>query len=154
MRKPRSLISIPEPGQGKRGEQGHLGYLLRQAGVAFRTRMEQALAEAGVTPPQFVVLTMVAAYPGLSNADLARLSLLTPQTISVIVGNLKKSRAVTSRPHAVHGRIQELDITEIGQQILDRGKPLVYALEQRLTADLPQQEQEIVRRWLVAVATH
>ena len=152
MRKPLSTISLPEPGQGKRGEHGHLGYLLRQAGVAFRTRMEHALADIGVTPPQFVVLTLVAAYPGLSNADLARLSLLTPQTVSVIVGNLKRSGAVTSRPHAVHGRIQQLEITTAGREILARCKPLVHALEERLAAGLTAREQEIVRHWLVAVA--
>ena len=38
----------------------------------------RALDDLGVTGPQFVVLTLVGAYPGLSNADLARLSHLTP----------------------------------------------------------------------------
>ena len=117
MRKPRPKQFLPEPrvlpnpGEGKRGEEGHLGYLLRQAGAAFRARMEHALSDLGVTPPQFAALTMVAAYPGLSSADLARLSLLTPPTVTVIVGNLKRSGALVSRPHAVHGRIQQLEIT-------------------------------------------
>ena len=84
MRKTASDPPVPQPGEGKRGEQGYLGYLLRQASVAVRTRMERDFSEEDVTPPQFAVLTMVRAYPGLSNADLARLSLLTPQTVSVI----------------------------------------------------------------------
>ncbi|MFN5716366.1 MAG: MarR family transcriptional regulator, partial [Bradyrhizobium sp.] len=58
--------AVPPPGQGKRGEQGYLAYLLRQAHAASRLSMERALAQLGVTSPQFVVLTMLKAYPGLS----------------------------------------------------------------------------------------
>ena len=76
-----AMTRPPPPGQGKRGEQGHLAYLLRQAQAATRLAMERALADLGVTPPQFVVLTMLRAYPGLSGADLARVAMLTPQTI-------------------------------------------------------------------------
>ena len=56
--------------------------------------MERALAELGVTPPQFVVLTMLRAYPGLSGADLARVALLTPQTVGVIIRNLERDGAI------------------------------------------------------------
>ena len=76
--------AIPRPGEAKRGPEGHLGYLLRQASAAFRGATDRALAQLGVTTPQFGVLTMIVAYPGLSGADLARLSFLTPQTINVM----------------------------------------------------------------------
>src|ERR1700759_875291 len=67
----------PPPGQGKRGEQGYFGYLLRQAAGASRLTLERALSELGVTPPQVLVLTMLKAYPGLSGAELARVAMLT-----------------------------------------------------------------------------
>lgn len=143
---------IPQPAEGKRGESGHLGYLLRQASMAVRVRIERALSELGVTQPQFVVLTMVAAYPGLSNADLARLSLLTPQTVNVIVGNLKRSGTLTSQPHAVHGRIQNLYMTEAGKDVLARCRPRVQAMERQLVADLSAAEEKIIRRWLVRLS--
>ena len=49
MRKPPPSAAVPMPGEGKRGAHGHLGYLLRQASVALRTRMERELADLGVT---------------------------------------------------------------------------------------------------------
>ena len=52
-------VRPPPPGQGKRGEKGHLAYLLRQAQAATRLTLERALADLGVTPPQFAVLTML-----------------------------------------------------------------------------------------------
>jgi DNA-binding MarR family transcriptional regulator len=143
---------LPAPGEGKRGTEGYLGYLLRQAAVAYRTRLERTLAEVEVTQPQFAVMTMVAAYPGLSNADLARLSLLTPQTVSVIVANLKRSGLLDSRPHAVHGRIRQLALTPRGEKILARCKQHVLALERKLTNDLSSQQERAVRQWLVKVA--
>jgi DNA-binding MarR family transcriptional regulator len=152
MRKPQDSPAVPEPGHGKRGEEGHLGYLLRQAGVAFRVRTEHALADLQVTLPQFAVLTMTAAYPGLSNADLARLSLLTPQTVSVIVGNLKRSGLLASRPHAVHGRIQHLSLTPAGEAILARSKQRVQVIEADLAAGLSPREEQTIRQWLVRVA--
>src|SRR5690348_3058882 len=90
---------IPQPGQGKRGREGYLSYLLRQAGAAARLTLERSLADVGVTPPQFVALTMLNAYPGISGADLARLTFLTPQTVGVIVGNLEKAGAIARRKH-------------------------------------------------------
>ncbi|MGO9769944.1 MAG: MarR family winged helix-turn-helix transcriptional regulator [Roseiarcus sp.] len=153
MRKPRAAKLLPEPGEGKRGEEGHLGYLLRQAGAALRARMERALSDLSVTPPQFAALTMVAAYPGLSSADLARLSLLTPPTVTVIVGNLKREGALVSRPHAVHGRIRQLEITPAGKDLLARCKRRVQGVEAHIAAGLTPAEERAIRRWLVRVAT-
>ena len=99
------VLAPPPPGKGKRGEQGHLAYLLRQAQAAARLTMERALADLGITTPQFVVLTMLKAYPGLSGADLGRVALLTPQTVGVIIRNLERDRAIRKTPHPVHGRV-------------------------------------------------
>jgi DNA-binding MarR family transcriptional regulator len=143
---------LPKPGEGKRGTDGYLGYLLRQAASAHRNRAERALADIGVTQPQFLVLTMLAAYPGHSNADLARLALLTPQTVNVIVANLEKSGAIARRPHAVHGRIQHLELTEHGHALLAEARKRMHVVEHRLSRGLPYDEEQVVRRWLVEVA--
>ena len=143
---------LPQAGEGKRGEEGHLGYLLRQAAHAFRNRMEQALGDLGLTQPQFTVLTMLAAYPGHSGADLARLALLTPQTMSVIVANLLKAGLVERRPHRVHGRIQQIELTAEGRKALQAAKARVEALERAMLGGLPEDEEAAIRRWLVAVA--
>ena len=151
-RKPVPRSRVPVPGEGKRGESGYLGYLLRQAAGAYRLRMERALADIAVTPPQFSVLTMLAAYPGHSNADLARVALLTPQTVSVIVANLERMGAVGRRPHAVHGRIQHLELTKSGRALLTACETRAHAIERDLHAGLSAADERAVRRWLVRVA--
>ena len=146
-------LAVPGIGVGKRGEQGHIGYLLRQAQTAHRHAMERALSVFGLTPPQFSVLTMLLAYPGASGADLARLSMLTPQTVSVIVANLERMEAIVRTPHAVHGRVQQIEVTPAGKELLVRCKSSVRAIDHALLEHLSPAEEEVIRRWLVRVAS-
>jgi len=145
-------VTIPRPGEAKRGPEGYLGYLLRQASVSFRGATDRALADLGVTSPQFGVLTMIAAYPGASGADLARLTFLTPQTINVIVRNLEKAGAIAKTAHAEHGRILQLGLTPKGRDLLRRCRARVMRLEGRIGVLLGRDEERAVRRWLSAVA--
>lgn len=142
---------IPAAGEGKRGAEGHLGYLLRQAHAAVRGAMEKALADLDVTPPQFAVLTMVVNYPGISGAELARLTFLTPQTINVIVRNLVRAELVSKSPDPAHGRILRLHATPPGVALLKRCRARVMDVEGHLQALLARDEEQVVRRWLVAV---
>ena len=142
----------PLPGHGKRGEKGHLGYLLRQAQAATRLTLERALDDLRVTPPQFAVLTMLRAYPGLSGADLARVALLTPQTVGVIIRNLERDGAIRKTPHPVHGRVLQWTLTRRGGTLLDKSRQRVVALERRLVAGLGTKAQVTIRRWLSKIA--
>ena len=143
---------IPGIGEGKRGESGHIGYLLRQAYASHRIRMERALQDMSLTLPQFSVLTMLAAYPGASGAELARLSLLTPQTMSVIIANLERDGIISRRPHQEHGRIQIIEITSSGKKLLARCKSAAKTVEAILLKDVIPADEGAVRRWLVQIA--
>jgi DNA-binding MarR family transcriptional regulator len=145
-------VRPPPSGRGKRGEKGYLAYLLRQAQAATRLTLERALADLGVTPPQFVVLTMLKAYPGLSGADLARVALLTPQTVGVIIRNLERGGAIRKKPHPVHGRVLQWTLTRRGQVLLGKCRARGRALERRLQAGLAPKAQATVRRWLSKIA--
>ena len=113
--------------------------------------MDRALADHGLTTPQFAVLTMIAAYPGASGADLARLTFLTPQTINVIVRNLERDGAIAKTAHASHGRILRLQATAKGQALLKRCRARVGALEATMARSLGRDEERAVRRWLAGV---
>jgi DNA-binding MarR family transcriptional regulator len=146
----------PPPGHGKRGEKGHFGYLLRQAQAAARLTLERSLAELGATPPQFMVLTMLKAYPGLSGADLARIALLTPQTVGVIIRNLERDGAIRKAPHPVYGRVLQWTLTPRGLTLLEHCRRRAIALDRRLVAGLGTKAEGTVRRWLskIAVSLH
>ena len=71
--------------------------LLRRAAAMQRLAVERALADLDVTPAQYAVLSVIAETPGLSNADIARIERLTPQTMSVIIANMERKRVVVRR---------------------------------------------------------
>ena len=149
---PLQSVRPPLPGSGKRGEEGHIAYLLRQAQAATRLTLERSLADLAVTPPQFAVLTMLNAYPGLSGADVARVALLTPQTVGVIIGNLERDGAIRKTPHPVHGRVLQWALTRRGSSLLDKCRHRVGAVERRLVAGLDTKAEVIIRRWLSKIA--
>lgn len=143
---------LPRPGEGKRGEQGYFGYLLRQAANLYQKRLGRALDDLNVTPPQFSVLTMIGAYPGASNADIARLALLTPQTVNVIVSNLERAGWISRHAHAVHGRIKQLELTREGKALLTQARKRAHAVEDELASGMSDRDADTVRRWLANVA--
>jgi DNA-binding MarR family transcriptional regulator len=147
-------VRLPPPGHGKRGEKGHIAYLLRQAQAATRLTLERALDDLGVTPPQFAVLTMLRANPGLSGADLARVALLTPQTVGVIIRNLERDGAIRKTPHPVHGRVLQSTLTRRGGTLLDKCRRRAVALERRLVAGLGAKSLVTIRRWLSKIAAY
>ena len=91
------------------GENGDIAALLRQAAGAQRLAEERLLADLGVTPPQLAALALIGAHPGLLAADLARKARLTPQTVQLIVANLRRAglsrgRRTALRPRRGRGR--------------------------------------------------
>lgn len=152
MSKPSFNSTLPEVAQSIRGEQGRIGYLLRQANLAHHVRVEKILAEFNLTLPQYSVLSILELYPGASNADLARICLLTPQTTLVIVKNLEKMELIRRQPHLIHGRIQQNDLTSKGQALLNEATKKVLVFQKELIKGFTLEEEKIIRRWLVNLA--
>jgi DNA-binding MarR family transcriptional regulator len=142
---------VPTTGEGMRGEKGHLPYLLAQANAAARLALDRAFADLSVTVPQFSVLTMIDAYPGVSGAELARLTLLTPQTINLIVKNLERDGLIIKTPDEVHGRVIKLETTAKGRQLRSKCRSRADTIEESMADGLTDAEQRTIRRWLVRV---
>ncbi len=104
-----------------------------------------ALADLEVTPPQFAVLTMIVAYPGVSGADLARLTFLTPQTVNVIVRNLERAAPSRNRPMPRMAVSSGCTATARGQALLKRCRARVTEVEARIAGLAGREEEKVVR---------
>jgi DNA-binding MarR family transcriptional regulator len=113
--------------------------------------MGRALADLGLTPPQYAVLTMIDAYPGINGADLARLTQLTAPTINVIVRNLRRDGLIDAVAPG-RGRSIGLHATAKGRRLRAQGRQRVTGVEAWLTDGLSAAEEKSVRSWLVRVA--
>jgi DNA-binding MarR family transcriptional regulator len=144
--------AIPEAGVGKRGTQGHIAYLLRQAHNAVRNSLDLALAELDLTTPQFLVLNLLNAYSGASGADVARIAQLTPQTVNQIVQRLERDGLIERVQHETHGRVLRLALTDIGSDKLRLCKRLADVQERRLLGLMKPGAEQALRHWLSEVA--
>lgn len=125
-----------------------LGYVLKRAQQALGVRMAAALAALGLTNAQYAALSALDADPGLSNAELARRSFVTPQTMNQVVALLERNGLVARHPHPVHGRILQAHLTEAGAAALAAGHRAVLPIEQRLAEGLDTTEQAQLLAWL------
>ncbi len=84
--------------------------------------------------------------------DVQVFTLLTPQTVGVIIRNLERDGAIRKTPHPVHGRVLQWKLTRRGRTLLEKCRRHVKALERRLMAGLSAKAQATVRRWLSKIA--
>lgn len=114
----------------------HVGYRLKQAHAALRGAMDQALREHDLTVPQYACLEILAAQPGMSNAELARATFVTRQSMNVVLRGLQEGGLLT-RPHTAEtGRARPATLTEEGLRRLRTAQDDVYAIEARMIRDL------------------
>jgi DNA-binding MarR family transcriptional regulator len=106
-----------------------LGYALKRAQHALRTRMDDALRPLGLTSPQYAVLSAVELEAGISNARLARAAFVTPQTMQGIIANLERDGLLVRQADPEHGRILRSGLTSHGQTVLARAHRLVEEVE-------------------------
>jgi len=109
-----------------------IGFALKRAQQALRTHMDTRLRDIGLTTPQYAVLASLEVEPGASNADLARLAFVTPQTMQTILVSLTRAELVARAPHAEHGRVQTTALTAKGRKALEAASTIVAAAEARV----------------------
>ena len=139
-------------GEGFRGRDGHVSFLLRQAHTVFRAEIDRQLAPLGITGPQFSALNVIGLIPGLSGTELARVSMLTQQTTNEILLVLKRRRLIGRRARRGDRRILEVSLTPEGARVVARARRIVSGIERRMMADLDPTEERLFRAWLVSCA--
>lgn len=116
--------------------------------LALRAAMDEALVRNGITAAQFGALSALEQEPGLTNANLARRLVVTPQTTHTIVTGLVEAGLVVRQPHPVHGRLLVLDLSNAGEAVVEEAGPIVAEVERRMVALLTEDEQTTLSRML------
>jgi DNA-binding MarR family transcriptional regulator len=129
--------------------ESRIGYQMKRAQHALRVEMDKALREVGMTTAQYAALSTLEASPGLSGAELARRSFVTPQTMNAILANLEAAGLVVRRPHPEHGRVLQAYLTKkMGEESVAGAHGLVEAVERRMLDRLSRDDR---RRLLEAL---
>ena len=125
-------------------------YALWQAEHAMRLAVDFALADLGISLPQFGTLMWLSREPGLSTADLARLNHVSPQNMGMAVTRLLSFGYIERTPPR-RGRVAELRLSEKGQEVLEAAMARVADVQDRIHADLTEKEREALPGMLTRV---
>jgi len=124
-----------------------LGYLLVRAADQASRRWHAALRAHGVNPRQFSVLAMLARDPGLSQAELARRVLVTPQSMSESLAGLVRAGLIAREPPEP-GLPAQVSLTEAGRDLLAAAYPVIGSVDRATFAALTGRERDDLRRLL------
>jgi DNA-binding MarR family transcriptional regulator len=139
-------------GEGFRGPDGRLGYLLRQAQHALWLALEDALRPLGITAAGFGVLRLVEVEPGASGADLAFDSMYRPQATHEMLVALETAGLVERPADARDKRRRRVYLTPRGAEVLAEAHRRAIAIEERMMAGLTEPERCQFRTWLAQAA--
>lgn len=128
----------------------NLGYLFRLAHQRFRARLETALQDSGLSPQEYVILSVFETRPELSTSELARVTQVTRQTMHTAVLALE-SAGLLERRHR-NQRVVLIRPTARGRKTLKVATERVREVERSAVAGLSRHDERAVRTWLANVA--
>ena len=126
-----------------------LSYVVGRLDRMLRRRLTAAVEPIGLTLPAYTALSVLRVRDGLSNAHLARLSLVTPQSMSEVLALLVEKGYVRRRAEPGHGRVIRIELTRAGSRALERGDRAVDEVEREMLAELAAAEAADLRAVLL-----
>ena len=131
-------------------------YLVKQVELAIRSRLDEVVAEHGITTIQYTAMTVLERHPGMISAQLARNSFVRAQSMAQLVDGLEARGLVERTPDPSSRRQILISLTPHGRELLERMREPVDRIEAEMTAALtgPQREMfaDALRAARVALA--
>lgn len=123
-------------------------YAVKQVELAVRAHLDELLRPAGVTALQYTALTVLDRRDGLTSAELARNSFVTPQAMRDLVTALESRGLIARDNDPEHRRRLLITLTPEGKALLTEMDADVRALEERMLGGLSAAERRAFRDYL------
>ena len=124
-------------------------YLVGRLDRVVRRGIQDAVKEFGLSVNEYSTLSVLAHRHGLSNAQLARRSLVSPQSANEVLLALERKGLVVRSAHPAHGRILQTRLTAKGRRVLASCDERVAEVEARMVVGLSGTQQRALRRTLL-----
>lgn len=125
-------------------------YVAKRLELAIRARLDEALRGSGVTTLQYTALTVLDHREGVSMAQLARDSFVTPQSMSDMLHTLEQRALIRRSPNPASRRELLVYLTDDGRALLARHVSAAADIETRMTSGLDTGERAAFRAALTA----
>ena len=122
-----------------------VSYLVGRLDRLLRRRLGDALAGLDLSLPEYTTLSVLSMRSGLSNAQLARRSLITPQAANEVLARLEERKLVRRAADSAHGRVRPAALTAAGRRLLGRADAAADAVEREMLAGLDGADRRVLR---------
>ena len=119
-----------------------LSYVIARLERAIRRGIEERLAPHDLSVPQYTAMSVLHNRPGLSNAQLARRSFVTPQSMNEVISSLEQAEIVEREAAPDHGRILRARLTPRGDRLYKRIDREIAELEEQMLHELSERERK------------
>ena len=123
-------------------------YAVKQVELIVRAHLDDLLRDSGVTALQYTALTVLARRDGLTSAELARSSFVTPQAMADLVSSLERGGFIVRRRNPDNRRQLLISLTADGHALLTRFDDPVTGLETRMLDGFDDADREQFRDYL------
>jgi len=123
-------------------------YLIKELERAVRARIDTIVQPLGLTAIQYTALSVLARHPGMSSADLARRSFVSPQAANELVSALRDRGLIRRRVDRDGGRALGIFLTQRGERSLSACDELVDSLEADLFRGIARRDEAQFRATL------
>jgi DNA-binding MarR family transcriptional regulator len=123
-------------------------YMIKQVELAVRARLEEVVADSGLTSLQYTALTVLERHPGITSAELARNSFIRPQSMAQMVSALEREKLIRRERDPESRRQYLLFLTDKGEALLEELRDSVEGIEQDMVAGLTEREALQLRAML------
>ena len=126
-----------------------IGYVVGRLDRALRREIAALVSPYGLTVSKYTALSVLRDRPGLSNAQLARRTYVTPQSMNEVLAALESGGLIVRSPAANHGRVVEVALSAKGHEVLEACDRAVGHMENAMLADLDEAGREQLYEALV-----
>lgn len=119
-------------------------YVVGRLDRALRQELDRRLEPFGLTWPQYTALSVLRRAAGLSNAQLARRSYVTPQSMHQVVNALERAGYVQRAPSPAHRRVLQASLTARGLDELRACDRAIDAMERDMLEAVPEARRPLL----------
>ncbi|RGE21601.1 MarR family transcriptional regulator [Leucobacter sp. wl10] len=117
-----------------------LGLLVKETQAILNQRMNETLRPLGLTVPQYACLTALRDTAGINASDLARRAFVSRQSMNVLLQGLDERGLVARAVEPGRKGERTAQLTAEAIALLDRARPAVAAVVDRMTSGLTRSD--------------
>lgn len=132
-----------------------IGLLFRSINIHFRQEIDRGLQEKhlGISFGEISPLSILRTHPGSNGAQLARMSMVSPQAMHGVLRQLAQKQYIERREHPDNQRADSWYLTEQGTKLLNRARTVFNEVTSRMVSGLSPQEVKNLEKYLRSCAT-